>query len=106
MKIDRRNLESANCWFASDWVAGREDITAFKRRARFTQARWREERGLLAGGHARAGIEYTNGSMLAATADNADANFLSDRIRDAVARRLAHPEPHQTLDARRLRYNL
>jgi hypothetical protein len=38
-------LEAARCWEADDRVPGRPEMTAFRRRARLQQARWREEHG-------------------------------------------------------------
>jgi hypothetical protein len=41
----RRELEAAHCWEADDRVPGRPQMTAFRRRLRLHQARWREAHG-------------------------------------------------------------
>src|ERR671936_1280702 len=38
----RQELEAAHCWEADDRVPGRPQMTAFRRRLRLHQARWRE----------------------------------------------------------------
>ena len=108
MDIDRTVLKQADCWFTTDRVAGREDVTSFKRAARFHQANWREARGLSKGGHSRLGKTYVNGSKIATDPENDWANFLSPVIREAVAHRLHKDqyEDFQTLDTKRLRFDL
>jgi hypothetical protein len=94
------------CWFDADRVSGRPDITDFKRRARIHQATWREEQKLPIGSHSRGGKTYANGSKIEAVEEHKHANFLSPRIIEAVEARLAVPQRHQTLDEKRLRYDL
>jgi hypothetical protein len=106
MNLDRATLEPMACWFESDHVSGRSDITEFKRRARLRQSEWREQQKLPIGSHSRGGKSYVNGSKIEALAEHKHANFLSPRIIEAVEARIAKPESHQTLDEKRLRYDL
>lgn len=100
---DRTSLSSMHCWFDVDRVPGRPDITSFKRRARWHQARWREAKELPRGEHRSAGVMRQNFSRLSlATATETGANFLSDGIRRAVRQRLDNPQRHQTLNTERL----
>lgn len=105
----KAELEAADCWFTVDRVRGDPAVTAFKRRARLHQARWREAQKLPPGSH-RSGrplVERPNGSRIGSGHPGSrNGNFLSNRIRDAVEDRLAHPEPHETLDEARLRTDL
>src|SRR5262245_54186772 len=41
----RAELEAAHCWEADDRVAGRPEMTAFRRVLRLHQSRWRESEG-------------------------------------------------------------
>ena len=41
----REDLEAAHCWEAVDRVQGRPEMTAFRQRLRYHQARWRESKG-------------------------------------------------------------
>ena len=99
-------LEAAHCRFGVDRVAGQPtEVSEFKRRARWQQAWWREEQRLPIGEHLtpRATKPVLNGSRIRyEDARRGGSNFLSPRIRAAVDDRLAHPQPHQTLDERRL----
>ncbi len=92
---------------AVDHVPLDPNTTAFKRRARLQQALWRERREYPIGSQPmvpRAGeASRPLGSRLDLDfARRTGANFLDDRVRAAVTHRLAHPEPHQTLDENRL----
>ena len=97
-------LRLADCLFAVDRVPGRPDVTEFKRRARWQQAWWREERGLPRGAHVvpGSGDVTPNGSRLDEATARDGRNFLSSSVRDAVRARLANPQPHQTLNESRL----
>jgi hypothetical protein len=64
MKLRRADLEPLACWFATDRVSHRTDITEFKRRARLRQAQWREAHGLPIGSHSRGDRTYSNGSKI------------------------------------------
>lgn len=105
--ISREQLEEHHCWESSDHVAGDPDTTAFRRRARLQQALWREGRSLPEGTQPslpRPGVvPRPLGSRLDLEfARRTGANFLSDATRDAVATRMARPEPKQTLKTDRL----
>jgi len=103
-EITRALLLAEHCWFRVDVVPGQPDITAYKRRARLHQARWRQMRQLPVGGQLqRDGSWAPVGSRLdLAHAEATAANFLSSRITAAVHHRVAHPEAHQTLNMERL----
>lgn len=103
--IDRATLEAAACWFTVDRVSKQPAVTAFKRQARLHQAIWREQQALPIGSHwsGRPRQERRNGSRIALdVARSTGANLLSDRIRDAARKRLAQPQPGETLDHDRL----
>ncbi|MFM7225105.1 MAG: PGN_0703 family putative restriction endonuclease [Actinomycetota bacterium] len=95
---------------AADHVPRQPEVTAWKRAARRHQNVWREARGLGCG----LGPSNKNstkppqpvGSMLDEKAAEANENFLSDQIIEAVEIRLANPQKHQTLHEKRLRANL
>lgn len=98
-------LAAAHCDFKVDHVPKRPDITQFKRRSRWQQAWWRERYSLPIGGHTSPGKEAPtpNGSRMELTlAKKTGCNFLSQEIRDTVAKRLSYREPHQTLNEERL----
>jgi hypothetical protein len=106
MTPDRAALEAAHCWFDTDRVTGSPEMTEFKRTARWRQHQWARAQGLALGQHERQGVTYPNGSKIAETPENRLANFLSEAIVAAVEHRLSTPEPDQTLNERRLRYDL
>lgn len=96
---------AANCWFETDRVSGDAVTTGWRRRARFRQACWREERGYPIGFN-----PYRGGPQAAAVGSRLEldfarasgANFLSPAIVAAVRSRLANPEQYQTLNEERL----
>jgi hypothetical protein len=98
-------VSAASCLFDTDKVPKQPEVTAFKRRARWQQAWWRESQGLPIGNH-RSGdpmVERPNGSRVELEhAKQTGCNFLSPAIRDAVDHRLGHQEPDQTLNEDRL----
>lgn len=98
-------LKAAHCWESVDRVPKDTELTAYKRRARFQQARWRERNSFPMGTQPTAGGPGSRpiGSRLPLEyAQQAEANFISDNARSAVRARLAAPEPHQTLNPERL----
>jgi hypothetical protein len=100
-------LESHFCLEAVDKVAGHPEVTAFKRRARLHQATWRESRGLPIGTQPMRQKEGRKSRPLGSRIDldfalESGANFLSENARECARWRVAHPEPHQTLDVNRL----
>lgn len=97
--------KAAHCWFNVDRVAGDPATTAWKRRARWGQAQWRESRGYGAGFEPyRGGPDATPvGSRLElAFARVSGANFVTPGALSAVRARLAAPEPFQMLKEERL----
>lgn len=100
-------LRSHHCLEVVDRVAHQPEVTAFKRRARLQQALWREERGIPIGSQPMRPKEGQKSRPLGSRIDlgyalETGTNFLSDSARECARRRVAHPEPHQTLDVDRL----
>lgn len=105
MEPTRAELEAAECWESVDRVPRDPKMTAFKRRARYEQARWRERNGLPIGSQPMEGGAGSRplGSRLELTpAKSTGANFISDNALAAAQARLASPERHQTLNPARL----
>lgn len=95
----------AHCWFDVDRVPRDPATTAWKRRARWSQAQWREARGFPVGAQPYGGGPDATpvGSRLElAFARESAANFVTPAALAAVRRRLATPEPYQTLNEDRL----
>src|SRR6266513_2945285 len=100
-------LEAAHCRENDDHVPGRTEMTAFRRRARLHQARWRESKGHPSGTQPivpRAGKPSRPvGSRLPLDyARENGANFLTPGALAAVAARTSTVEPHQTFDHQRV----
>jgi hypothetical protein len=100
-------LRAHYCLESVDRVPGDTETTAFKRWARLHQALWRESRGLEIGTQPMRprpdGPSRPLGSRIElGVAQRTGANFLSDGVRQSVARRLATKQPYQTLNADRL----
>jgi hypothetical protein len=98
----REELEAAHCWEREDDVPGRPAMTAFRRRMRLHQARWRASHHLPIGaqpiGTAAGRKARPVGSRIALTfAEETGANFVTAAARNAVNARLAAKEPHQSL---------
>jgi hypothetical protein len=103
----KEELEAAHCWENEDRVAGRPEMTAFRRTVRYLQARWRAANGHPIGSQpilpapgkpvrpvgSRLPLEY---------AQQTGANFIIEPAREAVRARTSTIEPHQTLDHQRL----
>jgi PD-(D/E)XK nuclease superfamily len=103
----RRELEAAHCWEADDRVPGRPQMTAFRRRLRLHQARWREAHGHPIGTQPIVPRKGTAtrpvGSRLPlAYAQETGANFLTAGALAAARTRASNPEPHQRFDHQRL----
>ncbi len=97
--------QAAHCWFAVDRVPRDPESTAWKRRARWGQAQWREARGYPVGAQPYAGGPDATpvGSRLElAFARSSGANFITPGALAAVRKRLEKPEPYQTLNEHRL----
>lgn len=101
MDIDREELERHQVWEKSDQVPKDEEMTAFRRRARLQQSKWRDEKGYPAGTFKN----HELGSLLEDPKDEG-RNFLSAHIHRAVDHRLANKENHEQLGATRLKTNM
>jgi len=82
-------------------------MTAFRRRLRLRQARWREARGHPIGSQPivprKGTVTRPVGSRLPlAYAQESGANFLTPSALAAARTRATHPEPHQRFDRQRL----
>lgn len=100
-------LKAHYCLEAVDKVPRDPETTAFRRRARLHQAKWRESKGLPVGSQPMRPKQgwpaRPLGSRIALeAARETQANFLNEDIRSAVRNRLANPQPQQTLNEDRL----
>jgi hypothetical protein len=96
---------AAHCWFDVDKVSGDPESTAWKRLARWRQACWRANLEHPIGTHPYRGGDAATlvGSRLALDfAMTSGTNFVTPAALAAARRRLANPEPHQTLLPARL----
>lgn len=103
----QHELEAAHCWEPDDRVPGRPQMTAFRRRLRLHQARWREAHGHPIGTQPIVPRKGTPtrpvGSRLPlAYAQETGANFLTAGALAAATARASNPEPHQRFDHQRL----
>ena len=100
----REQLEGAACWEANDQIAGRPEMTAFRRRARYQQAAWREANQFPIGSQPIAPKPDTRtirpvGSRLQLDfAQSTGANFLTAEARHAATVRGSYIERHQSVD--------
>jgi hypothetical protein len=106
--LSEQELEAAHCWERDDRVPRRPEMTEFRRRLRYHQARWREANGHPVGTQPIAprpggGAARLVGSRLPLDyARETGANFLTAGALDAAKGRSAVKEPQQTWDAQRL----
>ena len=105
--LSRRELEGAHCWEADDRVPGRPEMTEFRRRLRYQQARWRESQGHPIGSQPIVpregkGSRPVGSRLPLAYARETGANFLSAGALDAAKARTSVVEPHQSFDHQRL----
>jgi len=103
----REELEAAHCWERSDRVAGRPEMTAFRRAARLHHARWREARGHPMGSQPirpapGRPVRPVGSRLTLAHAQQSGATFLTPAARAAAGDRVAAIEAHQTFDRQRL----
>jgi hypothetical protein len=103
----REALEAAHCWEPDDRVPGRPQMSAFRRRLRLHQSRWRESNGHPIGSQPIVPRDGTAtrlvGSRLPlAYARETGANFLTTAALAAARARASAPEPHQRFDHQRL----
>jgi hypothetical protein len=98
-------LRESLCWEDVDRVPNQPDVTAFKRRARLQQARWRERRGTAMGTHPYSGqgsAVRSIGSRISSEEGKKDANFLTPQIARAAEDRVNASQRLQTLNNERL----
>jgi PD-(D/E)XK nuclease superfamily protein len=105
--LTKQELEAAHCWEADDHVPRRPELTEFRRRLRYHQAKWREANGHPIGSQPIAprpgGRPRPVGSRLPlAYARESGANFLTSSALDAARARTSMIEPHQSFDHQRL----
>jgi len=105
--ITEEVLKAHHCWETVDRVPRDPETTEFKRTARLLQSLWRESKGLKIGSQPMKPTKDRPGRPLGSRIDlpvarTSGANSLTDNARYAAEHRLAHPQPHQTLDADRL----
>lgn len=100
-------LERHQCLENVDRVPRDPETTKFKQTARLLQSLWRESKDLPIGTQPMKPTKDRPGRPIGSRIDlpvarTSGANFLTDNARYAAEHRLAHPQPHQTLDADRL----
>lgn len=95
-------LKALFAWEGVDSVSKQPDLTAFKRRARYTQSVWRDRQGFRMGLHKQNDVVRPIGSRLGRPHADRGDNFLYPEALDAVRHRLANHEPHQLLMTGRL----
>ncbi|HEY6396281.1 MAG TPA: hypothetical protein VIX82_02390 [Solirubrobacteraceae bacterium] len=106
--LSGQELEALHCWEADDRVQGRPEMTAFRRRLRVHQARWRESNGHPIGSQPIAprpdgAAGRPVGSRLPlAYAQKTGANFLTAGALEAARARTSLVEAHQSFDHQRL----
>jgi hypothetical protein len=103
----QKELEAAHAWENEDRAPGRPEMTEFRRRTRYHQARWREANGHPIGSQPMRPVKGKPkrlvGSRLALDyARETGANFLTAGALDAARARTAVIEPYQTLDRQRM----
>jgi hypothetical protein len=103
----QQELEVAYCWEADDRVGGRPEMTAFRRRLRYHQAKWRESKGHPIGSQPIVPRKGTRsrpvGSRLPLDyARDTGANFVTSAALEAALTRTSVVEPHQSFDHQRL----
>jgi hypothetical protein len=104
----QQGLEAAYCWEKDDEISRRPAMTAFRRRTRYHQAKWREANGHPIGSQPIApkpdgGAARPVGSRLPlAYAKETGANFLTPAALNAAKARTSIIEPHQSFDHQRL----
>jgi hypothetical protein len=104
----KAELEAAFCWETDDQIPSRPAMTAFRRAARYHQARWREANRLPIGtqpiapkpGDSR--VRQVGSRLPLEYARDTGANFVSSAALDAARARTANVEPRQSLDHQRL----
>ena len=104
----KEELEAAFCWEADDQIPRRPAMTAFRREARYQQARWREANHHPIGsqpiapkpGEAR--VRPVGSRLPLEYGRDTGANFLTSAALDAARARTSYIEPRQSFDHQRL----
>ena len=104
----KEDLQAAFCWEADDQIPRRPEMTAFRREARYHQARWREANQHPIGtqplvpkpGDTR--VRSVGSRLPLEYARDTGANFLTSTALDAVRARIAYVEARQSVDQQRL----
>jgi len=106
--IPQAELEAAHCWEAEDHVPRRPAMTAFRRRLRYHQARWREAHGHPIGSQPiepkddGRPVRLVGNRVPLAYGRETGANFLTPGALGAARARTSMTEPHQSFDHQRL----
>ena len=103
----KAELVAAHCWEADDRVPRDPGMTAFRRRARLHQARWRDAHGHPIGTQpidppAGRPARLVGSRLPLDYARETGANFVTAGARAAAAGRMATKEPRQSVDVQRL----
>jgi PD-(D/E)XK nuclease superfamily len=105
--LSREELEAVHCWEAEDHVPRRPEMTDFRRKLRYHQARWREANGHPIGSQPIVPPEGKSSRLVGSRlpldyARKTGATFITAGALDAARARTSIVEPHQTLDHQRL----
>jgi hypothetical protein len=106
--LSKQELEAAHCWEADDRVPGRPEMTDFRRRLRYIQARWRVANGHPVGSQPIVPKRDGKPARLVGSRLPLDygretgANFLTAGALEAARARMSSVEPHQSFDHQRL----
>jgi hypothetical protein len=106
--LSRQELEALHCWEADDRVAGRPQMTTFRRTLRYHQARWREAHGHPIGSQpitpssTSEPVRLVGSRLPLAYARETGATFLTAGALAAARARTSTIEAHQSLDHQRL----
>jgi hypothetical protein len=106
--LSKAELEAAHCWEADDNVPRRPELTEFRRRLRYHQARWREAKGYPIGFQPIAAAPKDGRARLVGSrlpldwARETGANLLTAGGLDAARARTSVVERHQSFDHQRL----
>jgi PD-(D/E)XK nuclease superfamily protein len=99
-------LEAAFCWEREDEIPRRPEMTAFRRRTRLQQARWRERHGHPVGSQPIAPkgkpSRPVGSRMPLDYARETGANFVTPNALVAARERTSAIEPHQSIDHQRI----
>ena len=99
--VSQQELEAAHCWLDHDRVAGRPEVTEFRRAVRYHNARWREVNGYPIGTHrTRPGTppRLVGSHLDLGFARESGATFLTAKAVAAARDRTSFVEPHQIFD--------